>query len=491
MFHPHRKATLLTRAWLVLVRLFSGRRPLLFSFQASLPRLPVPALHSTVTRCLESMRPLMNEDSFSQLESLSRDFESGLGRRLQRYLVLKSWWASNYVSDWWEEYIYLRSREPLMVNSNYYAMDFLYVTPTHVQAARAGNLLHAVMLYRRRLDRGDIKPLMLQGAVPMCSAQYERMFNTTRIPGVETDTIQHLRDSRHVCVLHAGRYFRLRLYHDGRLLGARELQQQVQAILDDRSQPRPGERHLAALTAGPRTAWARARESLLRSSPRSRAALEAVERGAFFLSLDTESHGYQPHEDEGAGGASPSSLDRYAKSLLHGNCDDRWFDKSFTLVVYANGKMGLNAEHSWADAPIVGHLWEVVMATDCFTLGYTVDGQCLGSPNPRLPPPQRLHWDIPEECELEVERSLALARTLADDVDFHSFAFESFGKGLIKRCRSSPDAFLQLALQLAHYRVTRSLLTRSLTHSLATHTLTRYSLARSLATHSLAHSLLS
>lgn len=26
------------------------------------------------------------------------------------------------VSDWWEEYIYLRGRSPLMVNSNYYAM---------------------------------------------------------------------------------------------------------------------------------------------------------------------------------------------------------------------------------------------------------------------------------------------------------------------------------------------------------------------------------
>lgn len=26
------------------------------------------------------------------------------------------------VSDWWEEYIYLRSRGPLMVNSNYYVM---------------------------------------------------------------------------------------------------------------------------------------------------------------------------------------------------------------------------------------------------------------------------------------------------------------------------------------------------------------------------------
>lgn len=26
------------------------------------------------------------------------------------------------VSDWWEEYIYLRGRAPIMVNSNYYAM---------------------------------------------------------------------------------------------------------------------------------------------------------------------------------------------------------------------------------------------------------------------------------------------------------------------------------------------------------------------------------
>ena len=37
----------------------------------------------------------------------------------------------------------------------------------------------------------------------------------------------------------------------------------------------------------------------------------------------------------------------------------RWFDKSFTFIVFKNGKMGINAEHSWADAPIMGHLWEV------------------------------------------------------------------------------------------------------------------------------------
>lgn len=39
----------------------------------------------------------------------------------------------------------------------------------------------------------------------------------------------------------------------------------------------------------------------------------------------------------------------------------RWFDKSFSVVIYKNGKSGLNAEHSWADAPTVAHLWEVIL----------------------------------------------------------------------------------------------------------------------------------
>ena len=68
------------------------------------------------------------------------------------------------------------------------------------------------------------------------------------------DTIQHIRDSRHIVVFHKGRYFKVWLYHDGRLLKPREIEQQVQRILDDPSEPQPGEAKLAALTAGERCA---------------------------------------------------------------------------------------------------------------------------------------------------------------------------------------------------------------------------------------------
>lgn len=61
------------------------------------------------------------------------------------------------------------------------------------------------------------------------------------------------------------------------------------------------------------------------------------------------------------------------------------------------------------------------------------------------------------QCQEVIHQSLTVATTLADDVDSHIFPFNDFGKGLIKKCRTSPDAFIQIALQLAHFRVSPTL----------------------------------
>uniref|UniRef100_A0A4W5R9A7 carnitine O-palmitoyltransferase n=1 Tax=Hucho hucho TaxID=62062 RepID=A0A4W5R9A7_9TELE len=444
MFEQRGKMSNTTKVWVALVRIFSGRQPLLYSYQGSLPNQPVPAVKDTVKRYLESVRPLTTPDEFERMTSLATQFESSLGNRLQWYLKLKALWASNYVSDWWEEYIYLRGRSPIMVNSNYYGMDFLYVTPTPIQAARAGNTLHAFLMYRRKLNREELKPWLLMSSVPCCSYQFERMFDSCRIPGTITDTVQHWQDSDYVAVYHRGRYFRLRMYSSSRPLSPREIESQLQRILEDPSPPSPGEEKLGALTAGDRIPWAKARKEYFSLGVNKRS-LDCIEKAAFFVTLDDDEQGMMG-EDPAA------SLDRYAKSLLHGKCYDRWFDKSFSVVIYKNGKIGLNAEHSWADAPVVAHLWEYVLATDSFQLGYNEEGHCKGEVDASLPRPQRLSWDITPECQEQISQSLAVAQALADDVDFHVFSFRDFGKGMIKKCRISPDAYIQLALQLAYYR---------------------------------------
>uniref|UniRef100_A0A8B9HFR5 Carnitine palmitoyltransferase 1Aa (liver) n=1 Tax=Astyanax mexicanus TaxID=7994 RepID=A0A8B9HFR5_ASTMX len=352
---------------------------------------------------LESVRPLLDDEEYKRMQELALDFQKNLGPKLQWYLTLKSLWATNYVSDWWEEYIYLRGRGPIMVNSNYYATDFLYLFPTQIQSARAGNAIHSIMLYRRKLDRAQLKPLLLQNTIPMCSSQYECMFNSSRIPGIDSGT-----EPRHQSPLPT----------------------------------KPRTQSIVSPTYG-RVPWACARDAYLRQG-KNRQSLDAVEKAAFFVTLDDTE---QRHDLKNP----VQSLRNYGKSLQHGKCYDRWFDKSFNLIVYKNGTMGLNAEHSWADAPIIVHLWEQVLAMD-IEMSYTADGHCKGQPHRNLPGPQRLQWNIPSECQSMISNSLAVAQALADDVDSHIIPFEDFGKGLIKKCRTSPDAFIQIALQLAHYK---------------------------------------
>ncbi|ODM98752.1 Carnitine O-palmitoyltransferase 1, liver isoform [Orchesella cincta] len=415
------RTSLAQRLWYMAVKLFSGwNKPMLYSFQGSLPSLPLPHLEAYMQRYLRSVRPLREDADYIRLEKLATEFQQGIGRKLQRYLVLKSWWATNYVSDWWEEYVYLRGRTPIMI--------------------------------------------MIQGLVPLCSWQYERVFNTTRLPGEETDRIQHLDDSTWIAVYYKGRYYRMPVYYKARLMEPGELQIQFQRILDDAtSVPEKGEEKLAALTAWDRTNWAKTRQQYFAKGP-NRVSLDIIEKAAFVVTLDEDEYEFDKQE--------PKKLNHFAQRMLHGNGYDRWFDKSFTLVIAKNGRMGFNAEHSWADAavashmwefvlaedlehgsdaPIMGHMWEYILAEEYF-LGYDGAGNTKGTVEVELPHPTRLKWAMEKECLETIEYASQCALALLNDVDLKLLVFDTYGKGFMKSCKVSPDAFIQMALQLAYFR---------------------------------------
>jgi len=46
-----------------------------------------------------------------------------------------------------------------------------------------------------------------------------------------------------------------------------------------------------------------------------------------------------------------------------------------------------------------------------------------------------------------------VARQLLNDVDLHVIVYDVYGKGFMKTCKVSPDAYIQMALQLAYHRV--------------------------------------
>ena len=65
------------------------------------------------------------------------------------------------MTDWWEEYVYLRGRSPIMVNSNFYGVDAILENPTNIQAARAANVVYAMLQYRRKLEREELEPVSI------------------------------------------------------------------------------------------------------------------------------------------------------------------------------------------------------------------------------------------------------------------------------------------------------------------------------------------
>jgi carnitine O-palmitoyltransferase 1 len=48
------------------------------------------------------------------------------------------------------------------------------------------------------------------------------------------------------------------------------------------------------------------------------------------------------------------------------------------------------------------------------------------------------------------------AQELIKNVEMALLVFQDYGKGFIKTCKVSPDAYLQMALQLTYYRVSPS-----------------------------------
>lgn len=111
-----------------------------------------------------------------------------------------------------------------MVNSNFYALDIVFKSFTTRQASRAANCVAMAFAYRRLLDNETLEPIMVQDQVPLCARQYDRQFNTTRVPGEATDRVVHYKDSKHIAVYSKGKWYKLFTYYQSQQLNAKELE---------------------------------------------------------------------------------------------------------------------------------------------------------------------------------------------------------------------------------------------------------------------------
>ena len=83
---------------------------------------------------------------------------------------------------------------------------------------------------------------------------------------------------------------------------------------------------------------------------------------------------------------------------------------------------------------------------------YYTTGQLVSFP-PQLPPPQELQWKLPEAMHGQIHLSACELSKIISKIAIRLLIFDDFGKGYVKKCKLSPDAFIQMAIQLAYYRL--------------------------------------
>ncbi|KAI9498725.1 acyltransferase ChoActase/COT/CPT [Zychaea mexicana] len=436
-----------------------------YSLQHTLPRLPVPSLKESCALYLQSLKPLLTPEQLAQSEKHVSDFlASELSRSLQQRLIdidLAS--PNNWLEDnFWLRKAYLEWRDPLMVNSNWYMLgrddakhpeELLAnngVRPfgqfTHFQVHRAAHMIYRGVEYKELLEAEAIPVDMIKGQA-QCMWQHSRIFTITRVPFYHCDTLiqQDISTCRHIVVLARDQVYRVPIYkqqgQSWQRLTAEEIEQHLLAIVSHSLQLQQPQSPIGVMTAWDRDNWAVARNHLLALDPQNKATADIIETSLFAIALDDHSFG-----------ADTASWTRTAFCGHQGlgNGHNRWYDKSLTFVFESNGKCYLTGEHSPCDALLVSYLWDHMLDVHC-TAPFDASIIKPAFNNIRV---QHLTWRTDafiDQCLRDAQASADATAAFSDSCTCY---FDDYGTDWVKKVgKVPPDAFYQMVLQLAYYRL--------------------------------------
>uniref|UniRef100_A0A7I4YTH5 Carn_acyltransf domain-containing protein n=1 Tax=Haemonchus contortus TaxID=6289 RepID=A0A7I4YTH5_HAECO len=429
-----------TQLFMAIMQLLS-RRARFFSFQGLLPWMPPPSVKNTVRTYLKTVRPLLNDTEFEKMTSQAEEFEKTVSKDIQRKLWLKWLISKNYLSDWWKEVVYMRHRGSL-IHTNVACADIIYQPTTTNQAARAAYVtLNRQYFCRDIFTKNTMKPISM-GPIPLCATQYIDYHRSLRVPRETSDVMIRLPDARHIAVYSKKCWYKVNIFHGKRMIRPAELQRSLQQILDQNDVPHEGEEHLSALTAGSRDLWARIRDSKF-SEGVNKESLSMIENALEIVFLDDGETGYDQDD--------PKVYDREYQLALTGDGYKLWCDKPSVYTFTRNGRFISNAEHSVVDAMIYVHVREYLKYHEAFTKPYGPDGNCVGDIQV-VPKPERLRWNLDDETVSAIKEAYTFSKGVADDFENAHCVFRDYGKDFMKKIGVSPDAYLQMALQMAYYK---------------------------------------
>ncbi|XP_057658720.1 carnitine O-palmitoyltransferase 2, mitochondrial [Diorhabda carinulata] len=435
-------------------------------FQRSLPRLPIPALDLTCKRYLAAQKPLLIDEAYRKTESNVEQFINTSGKHLQE--LLKNYDRlnkhSSYISEFWSD-SYLRDRKPIPINYNPMLVVHKDERPAYNnQLIRSANMIISSLRFYKSLKADILEPEVyhlnpkksdterfrnicsklppaiswygayLFKAYPLDMSQYPNLFNTTRIPEIDKDRLIHNPAGKHITVQYKGHFYAFRvLTNNNDIIPAKQILARLKYILED---PIPKcELPIGILTTLERNKWASLRHEL--ESNGNDQCLKYIDSALFNVCLDSEDLGEDPYG--------------IVRNFLHGDGENRWFDKSFSLQISKDGQAAVNFEHAWGDGVAV--------------LRYIQDVFTDSRENPFISPDTdpyddnisnviRLDVHLNDKIKSSIQEAKNEYKSTCKSLDIDYLIFNRIGKNVCKKQAVSPDAIMQLGFQVGYYRMT-------------------------------------
>ncbi|MGY1873402.1 choline/carnitine O-acyltransferase [Nocardia gipuzkoensis] len=417
-----------------------------FAADDHLPRVPLPTLEDSCGRFLQWCEPLLTADELAATRAAVDDLlrPDGPGRTL--HAALAEYDATPGVGSWLDLFWpsrYLGRRDRIALNANFFFLfrddTPLAVSTPATQVDRAAGIISAAVDYKLALDQEAV-PAVTQRGQKLSMWQNKYLFSETRIPGVEQDTVRvpysaewpGPSQARHIVVFFRGSTFRMEvLGPDGAPYSPEDLADGLRAVLKAGARPTPTDSAVGHLTTKARAEWAQSRQRLL-AEPVNAAALDAIETALFAICLED----FAPRDELHA-----------CDQLLHGDSANRWFDKSVSFIVFADGQAGINVEHCGLDGTTILSFVDALLETPVPEHAARSGAQAQG-----LPAVEPIEFVLDAAQRSDIAAAGAAFADYAAANATQTVSFPDFGTTKAKQLGISPDAFAQLSYQLAHRR---------------------------------------
>ncbi|VDD94014.1 unnamed protein product, partial [Enterobius vermicularis] len=448
-------------------------------YEKPLPKLPVPPLKHTLERYLEYAQVLCDSDykTLQRTKNAIISLEENEGKLLQR-LDEAAETSVNWAKKFWLPAFYLKDRSPLPINASpayvfpYRNLrktnDFFRFTINNNYCKKIKNKLVSIKTFidftlrvrQEFLVTGKCHYVFLKKEIArdtsrrgnqMCMDQYDKMFRCYREPRIAED-LQHQKPlhaetaDQHILVMCRNQAFILFTHRNGQPLKYAKIKSQLEAIEGlSRVQRSSAKELIGAGSAGYRNDAAKFWERL-RCNPHNEKNFLLAKDANFVVCLDIEEV-KQVQRDE------PRSPAERGKHLLHGFGSknfgvNRWYDATLQVIICTNGTSGLCIEHSVVEGIVLFRMADAALK---YVENNINSNPELNSTEEKVLP-QLLKWEFDLASSDLLKKQLQDFDRLADDLELYVVFFEDFGKNHIKSMKTSPDGFVQLAMQLAAYR---------------------------------------